>query len=71
MDSTLSGMVTEVRALHPLNTYNPMDVTLFGMMTEVNALHSLNAAFPMDVTLYCTDPFVTSEGMVNAVVEPV
>ena len=70
MDVTLSGMVIEVRVLHSPNASYPMDVTLSGMVIEVRESHPTNALFPMDVTLYSTDPFVTSEGMVNTVAEP-
>jgi hypothetical protein len=38
MEVTLSGIVTEVRLLHPLKADLPMEVTLFGIVTEVRLL---------------------------------
>jgi hypothetical protein len=34
MDVTLSGMVIDVRLLHPLKALFPIDVTLSGMITD-------------------------------------
>ena len=37
---TLSGMVTDVKPLHPWKAYSPIDVTLSGMVTDVKPLQS-------------------------------
>ena len=39
MDVTESGMVMEVREVHPLNAFTEMDVTESGMVMEVREVH--------------------------------
>ena len=47
---TLSGMIIEVRLLHPKKAEFPMLVTLSGMVIEVRLLQLLKALSPMLVT---------------------
>ena len=51
---TLSGIVTLVRPLQPLNAQSPMLVTLSGIVTPVSPLQSKNAWSPMRVTMCVT-----------------
>ncbi len=51
MNVTLSGIVKEVRFLHPLNKPSSIDVMLLEMVAVVNFLQPLKADFPMKVTL--------------------
>ena len=48
---TLSGMVTDVKPLHPWKAYSPIDVTLSGMVTDVKLLQPRKASYPIDMTL--------------------
>ena len=43
MDVTESGMIIDVRELHPSNAYAPMDVTELPRVTEAREVHPLNA----------------------------
>ena len=47
---TESGIVTDVRPLHPKNALVPMLKTLFGSDMVVRPLHPENALFSMRVT---------------------
>ena len=42
MDVTLSGMVTEVRAIQLENALLPIEVTPLGMFTEVRWMQAVN-----------------------------
>ena len=48
---TLSGIVTEVKAMQLTNAAFPMLVTLFGIVTDSKLLQPLNAFISMLVTL--------------------
>ena len=46
----LSGMVTVVRLVQPLNAEPPRISTLSGIVTEVRLVQSQNAELPIEVT---------------------
>ena len=58
---TLSGIVTLVKPVQPLNAANPMLVTLSGIVTLVRPVQLSNAKSPMLVTLFPITTVLTLE----------
>ena len=51
MDSTLLGIVTDVRPVHSLNAPSPMEVTPLPILMDFMPLQPPNALMPIDFTL--------------------